>query len=56
MTHSDLCEARLRDVHRLARWMGLEHERREEESAGDYRRRLIVAVALATQRKMLVIE
>ena len=54
MTYSDLREARIRDVHRLARWLGLEYERRTGESAEHYRARLIVSVALATKRKMLV--
>lgn len=54
MTHSDLCESSTRDVARLARWMRLEHERRESEPFPAYRRRLIVIVALATKRKMLV--
>ncbi len=54
MTHSDLCEARLRDVYRLAKWLGLEYERREDEPATDYRKRLIIQVALRTRRRMLV--
>jgi hypothetical protein len=38
----------------MAKWLGLEYERRTGESATDYRHRLIIDVALATRRRMLV--
>jgi len=54
VTYSQLCEAPIRDVHRLGKWLGVDVARREGEPAGEYIRRLRVAVWMAVRRKMLV--
>jgi hypothetical protein len=54
VTHSQLRESSTADVVRLAKWLGLEYGRRENEPFPVYRRRVILTVWAATKRGMWV--
>jgi hypothetical protein len=52
LTSTQLKGARVRDVYRLAKWLGLEADKRPDESVKNYYRRLFVSVLQATGRPM----
>lgn len=53
MNAGKLRQARVRDVHRLAKWLGIDADRKSSETVDEYHVRLVTSVAAQTRPTML---